>query len=521
MTYPRGNENAPVVAGAVSPEPSPGAGTTPPTIPAAAAAASPVLAELMADAAAHAELVAVPWSAVVVELEADAAALRELLPDLPFFAVTETGWLADLPLGDVLLVGTVPQRFAGTLQAAGRTAYGCHVPPGYDCASDALDALLRNDALRASPSEVMVLWRALVGGATRLPPAAPIDPEHPGMARLMLRARTWSPAEFLALPATAWRVAGLLERGSVAVLGGAPNTGKSTLALGIGLAVATGRPWCGRAVEPGPLLYVGGEGRAGLADRLSAWLAYYGDRPDTLRAVFGDELPPLSVPAGMRDLRELVAQVQQRFGEPPAVVVLDTLSAHWAAPEDESAGLAVAMRELLTLAQETGAAVVLTHHPRKPPAGGEVLSLGAAFRGSTAITANTTAALFLRGEPHALELLTLKQRNAQCAPPLPLALRLVEGERGTAPVVVAADRPAQVVTDDMAARAAAAERMVDAAVAALRELGGATTTRETIYDRMPAAKTTARRVAVATAIDRGLILVGGTARRPTYTLPPE
>ena len=70
-----------------------------------------------------------------------------------------------------------------------------------------------------------------------------------------------------------WLVQDYLEESSLAILFGASGAMKSFLALDMGLCLATGKPWHGQFVgEPGPVFYICGEGHAGIAKRIKAWI---------------------------------------------------------------------------------------------------------------------------------------------------------------------------------------------------------------------------------------------------------
>jgi len=62
-----------------------------------------------------------------------------------------------------------------------------------------------------------------------------------------------------------------LDRGTVTLLAGYTGTAKSFVALDWAACVATGELWFGRGVERGTVVYVAGEGVAGINARLVAW----------------------------------------------------------------------------------------------------------------------------------------------------------------------------------------------------------------------------------------------------------
>lgn len=78
-------------------------------------------------------------------------------------------------------------------------------------------------------------------------------------------------AELAAFPAVEWLVDDVLPAGSDAMLYGHPGSFKSLLAVDLACAVATGRPWHGRAAQAAPVVYIVGEGRHGLAARFASY----------------------------------------------------------------------------------------------------------------------------------------------------------------------------------------------------------------------------------------------------------
>jgi hypothetical protein len=73
-----------------------------------------------------------------------------------------------------------------------------------------------------------------------------------------------------------WVVQDFIGAGSIAWLYGAPGSYKSFAAVDIAMCVATGRPWMGREVDKGLVLYVAAEGGDDLHIRRAAWAERYG-----------------------------------------------------------------------------------------------------------------------------------------------------------------------------------------------------------------------------------------------------
>jgi hypothetical protein len=132
--------------------------------------------------------------------------------------------------------------------------------------------------------------------------------------------RLLSVADLLDLPDPPWLIDRLIPHG-LAVIYGAPAAFKSFLALDIALAVATGTPWHGRAVEAGYMVYVATEGAGGLKRRVVAWSAARG-HPDLARARFLPESVDLLDARQVERARRTLATLP----EPPALLVIDTMA---------------------------------------------------------------------------------------------------------------------------------------------------------------------------------------------------
>src|SRR5687768_1207304 len=86
---------------------------------------------------------------------------------------------------------------------------------------------------------------------------------------------TWAD-DYPAIKAPETVIDGLLERSTVAVCFGEPNTGKSTFVLNMALAVARGAPWRGRRTRKGIVVWLALESSAGLRRRVAAYRQHHG-----------------------------------------------------------------------------------------------------------------------------------------------------------------------------------------------------------------------------------------------------
>jgi hypothetical protein len=159
-------------------------------------------------------------------------------------------------------------------------------------------------------------------------------------------------------------VDGLLFRVGVAMLVGAPDLGKTAVALDLGLAVAAGdETWQGRTLYAGgPVVYLACEGAPALTQRLEAWARRHGrDLPhDFIGVPEGEHLAS----------EEARARLTRRLGKVrPAVVFIDTLSSATPGMKENDQDQATALMSYARgLHQATGALVVFLHHPPKSDA---------------------------------------------------------------------------------------------------------------------------------------------------------
>lgn len=179
--------------------------------------------------------------------------------------------------------------------------------------------------------------------------------------RNMLRFRHVSE---LQVRAPDWLVRGILEADALGVIFGDSGTGKSFLSLDLACCIATGIPWHGHdVVTPGPVLYLAGEGQAGIARRLRAWQLHHG--------VTLDDAVPLYVSVVATALTDKKAQAMLRHEVDkftashgaPRLIVLDTLNRHFGdGDENSTQDMTTALRSCDVLRQMTGATVLTPHH---------------------------------------------------------------------------------------------------------------------------------------------------------------
>jgi hypothetical protein len=167
-------------------------------------------------------------------------------------------------------------------------------------------------------------------------------------------------------------VEGLLLSNCLALVFGAPKAGKTFWTLDLAMHVATGRRWRGREVDRGAVLYLALEGTAGIRNRVAAWLKHHDAGAED--AAFATVPVTLDLLHGDGDIRAVIAaafDVREHFGLPVRLIVLDTVARALGGGDENGPDMGLLVRGLDRIRDETGAAVLAIHHPRKDGTGGE------------------------------------------------------------------------------------------------------------------------------------------------------
>jgi hypothetical protein len=252
--------------------------------------------------------------------------------------------------------------------------------------------------------EEEIEWRMRVDGASRSQAEATAATEN-DTARLL------SISDLAALPEPSWLLDEMLPTG-FAVLFGPSNAGKSFLALDWSLCVASGVAWYGQETQAGWVVYVAGEGVAGLYRRVQAWThARDLDPPERIRFI------PYA--ANLLDTAEVdrVKRAIEALPDPPVLVVIDTMARSMVGGDENAAkdvGRYIAAVDQLRHEYDDGASLTV-HHTGKD---------GEDERGSSALRGASDAVVALKPDGAGLKLECVKQKDA--APFEPWRLHLSE-----------------------------------------------------------------------------------------------
>lgn len=222
-----------------------------------------------------------------------------------------------------------------------------------------------------------------------------------------LRARLLSTPDLIDLPAPRFLIDGVLVQNTLAVLWGKPGANKSFVAVDWAMSLGSGSWWTGRAVSEGThrVLYLAGEGGAGLGRRADAWLE---DR--SIHTSPNVEWLPGSV--NLLDRGWAEAAVALAVEMEPVLVVVDTLArAMSGGDENSTRDMGVLIDVAGAIQQQTSSSVLLVHHDTKA---------GGTMRGSSALLGAVDTSIECRADGRAVTLRCEKQKDAEPFEPIRL-----------------------------------------------------------------------------------------------------
>jgi len=162
--------------------------------------------------------------------------------------------------------------------------------------------------------------------------------------------------------------------GACSMLFGETGSAKTFLAAFLAFCIALGRPFFGRKVKQGLVVYIAAEAGASMRQRIEAFRQHY-------RLPSDDDVPFVLIAASINlldsdiDLLALIGEIKAAAAKRPDVplllIIIDTLSRALAggnenAPDDMGAFI----RNIDRLRAETGAHVLIIHHTGKTPGQG-------------------------------------------------------------------------------------------------------------------------------------------------------
>lgn len=293
------------------------------------------------------------------------------------------------------------------------------------------------------------------------------------------------------LPAPSPLIADTLDLRTTALLAGHFGSLKSFLALDWSACIATGKPWQGRQVEQGRVVYLAAEGAYGLHKRLAAWEYAWG------RTIDPEQLLVLPQPVNMgrpEQVGQLLTAVEALR---PKLLVIDTV-ARCAVGFDENSskdmGVFVDAMDRLKVAMD-GGTVLGVHHTGKDRK---------TVRGSSALEDGVDTVYLSEGDAGLVKLERTKRKDGPTLDVHQLKLEVVE-HAGSG--VISSTRGSETV--------GSARTLLDAMESHFSLTGATTSQLREVVEQMP--KATFHR-ARNVLLQQGLIANHGTEARPRYVL---
>lgn len=156
-----------------------------------------------------------------------------------------------------------------------------------------------------------------------------------------------------------WLIDQYIPASSVGLVFGDSEAWKSFLLIDMAAHIATGKPWRGREVKSGKVLFIAGEGGNGLRTRIKAWFERHGEpmRNFAVSTVPLELCDPKNADILISDIRRFIGDESFSF------IVLDTLNTHFGAGDENATADMTRFRlAVLKLSQATGATVAIVHH---------------------------------------------------------------------------------------------------------------------------------------------------------------
>jgi AAA domain len=157
---------------------------------------------------------------------------------------------------------------------------------------------------------------------------------------------------------THWIVDKLVIHETINLLVGDSGIGKTPFAMTLGIAVAAGVPFLGRATDPGRVLYCDAESRPHQSER----------QIETISTSLGLAAPPANFyvygpyfKAGARGVDPTERMLDLVRELKPSLIIVDTMRAFWTDADTKSDIAA----KLIKTVKTVGGTWLITHHPRK------------------------------------------------------------------------------------------------------------------------------------------------------------
>lgn len=226
--------------------------------------------------------------------------------------------------------------------------------------------------------------------------------------------------DVLHLPSPEWRVQGLLPVGALTMIYAPQAQFKTFFAIDLALSVATGFKFHGRTVKQGPVVYVLGEGRGGLKNRVRSWLVEHGLQT-IKQAFFVVEAVQFK---SQKDVDMLRMQIDA-LNVKPAMLFIDTFARSAVGlDENDATQIGLWIDAVTDLKHQMDLDVVAVHHAQKASTNGSRVR----ERGSSAFIGAVDTVVRLERKPATGKTIWVsceKQKDAEEFEEFALAVKVI------------------------------------------------------------------------------------------------
>ena len=183
------------------------------------------------------------------------------------------------------------------------------------------------------------------------------------LLRPVARKRLFIDAKTMQLKEPSFLVEDSIESPCTGMVFGPSGSGKTFFIFDLALCCATGRPWNGKKVKTGPVVYICGEGRHAIPRRIKAWEQHNGATVPYNRLMVSSvslDFEPETIEKIVFDVNEMVEQA----GESPVLIVIDTMARALPGNADENStkDTGLFIKECDALQSLYDCAVLIVHH---------------------------------------------------------------------------------------------------------------------------------------------------------------
>jgi phage/plasmid primase-like uncharacterized protein len=157
-----------------------------------------------------------------------------------------------------------------------------------------------------------------------------------------------------------WIIKNYLEQDTTITFFGAPASMKTFVVMGMGLCVATGNPWHGHRVKQGPVLYICGEGKNGIAKRIQAWELH--NKTNAPFFFISNSAAQMLSADSLAGVEAAAKEVAINHGE-PVLLIIDTLNRNFGpGDENSTSDMTAFIQAVDQLRDRLKCAILIVHH---------------------------------------------------------------------------------------------------------------------------------------------------------------